>query len=453
MAKTKVQDIVREFLGYQNMGAKLLFCEETKDLWHLEEYLWWKRIEPYYFLRDLNKFLLANYPDNNVDEAYLNNIFTTIKYHIPHTTKTMDSNHICFTDCMLDMTNFTTSKHDEDLLSTHFIPKYYTELSTNTLEHPAWDHFLKTSLVEKEDPLTTDPELINLTQEMMGYFLVPNPKKGQTAFFLVGDGANGKSVLLEILKEIVGREFVSASSIESLTNDKFGLPSLIGKKVNICNEEESKHIRVDKFKALVSGDEVEGQYKFGDHFKYIPRVKFVFATNNTPGFTDLNHATLRRVKILPFNRRFNESDPDTDPDLLEKLIPEIPAILAWVLEGAKRFLDNGYKFSPSRQSKTAHDTFADEVSSGVMFFREAYNISPSLFTSNDDLYASYKSWCEKNGRKPLASHNFGKNLLSSFVNLKSITRTVEGRSLRGRNCALKNPEDDIPGIDIGDIPI
>lgn len=448
--KAKPQDIVFDFLKTDNLGRDLLYCEETKDLWKYSGG-WWQKISEEKLITEIYQFCLLAHPDQRIDDQFSKNIYSSLRHQILTSVPSMDSDWITFRDLSFNPLTQETKEHSRDLYSTHYINCNYIGL---TDECPIWRKFLDTSIVQKSNTKIPDTELQTLVQEMFGYFLIANPEMGQVAFFLVGEGANGKSKLLKVLREIIGSQFISSSSLEMLTSDKFGLPSLIGKKVNICNEEESKHIRVDKFKALISGDPVGGQYKFGAHFEYIPKVKFVFATNNIPTFNDLNYATIRRIKIIPFNRRFKETDADRDPRIFDKIKPEIPGIVKWALDGAKRLIENEFVFSRAKQSVLASEEFTSEISSAVRFFTDNYQIctcETTHFIPNDDLYRSYKAWCEENGKKPLSSFNFHRDIMATTEGIITPTRSFDGMTKRCKNIELKNPEDDDPGVSIDDI--
>jgi len=56
--------------------------------------------------------------------------------------------------------------------------------------------------------------------------------------------------------------------------------------------------------------------------------KFTIALMMTP---DDDDGIWRRLQMIPFNRRFSESE--RDPDLYEKLLLELPGILNWALDG------------------------------------------------------------------------------------------------------------------------
>jgi putative DNA primase/helicase len=57
--------------------------------------------------------------------------------------------------------------------------------------------------------------------------------KYQKAFFFVGRGNNGKSVLIDLIQAFVGKENCSAVKLHDLRNDRFIAAQLYGKTVNL----------------------------------------------------------------------------------------------------------------------------------------------------------------------------------------------------------------------------
>jgi putative DNA primase/helicase len=294
----------------------------------------------------------------------------------------------------------------------------------------------------------TDEQLIVLVQEMLGYYLLNN-LKAQAVFFLVGRGANGKSVLINVVEKMIGAEYVSAMSIQSLTMNNFATSGLIGKKVNLCNEEESKYLRSDRFKALISGDLIMGERKHENHFYFHPKTKYLFATNAMPTFDGINHGIRRRMQIIQFNRVFEPHEQDRD--LSDKLQTEIGGIVGWALKGAQRLVSNGYRFSQSDNVDEAILSFENQTSSALAYFRENYEVSedPNDFMSADEMYELYRQWCEKYGKKPMSEPVFGRDIGDNiFKGARSIIKWYGGQTRRGRPVRVKSQAMDESATDL-----
>lgn len=263
------------------------------------------------------------------------------------------------------------------------------------------------------DGVTPDEDMILFMQELFGYCLLEGVQAHAT-FFFYGSGRNGKSVLLDVLRSLIGDEYIANMTIQTLTTNRFSTFNLMGKKLNIASEEESKYIKSDMFKSLVAGDPITMERKYQDPISYRPQVKFLFATNVIPGFDSTDPAIRDRVHIIPFYRYF--APEDRDPSLLNKLKSELGPILAWAIEGAKRLIDNGYKFTVPNAVKEMSSTFQSEQSSALTFFEENYAVTSNMddYVKKSDVYSLYQSWCRANGRQAMGSSRFFKDLCNVY---------------------------------------
>ena len=331
---------------------------------------------------------------------------------------------------IVNQVRWLISKRIFDITSTDYIALQDKLLNLNTFEYEPFDvskpvfyragcattdiqlniesrfyQFLNEVLTD--DTGNPDEQLINITQEMFGYCLL-NTLEGHASFFLVGDGANGKSVLLALLRSMVGREYSVSESIGSMTTSKWALSSFVGKKINICVEEESDYIKSDKFKALVSGDPVMVEFKYGKRIQWTPTVKQIFATNEMPTFKGFNGGLLRRMKIIPFKKVIPEHL--RNPKLVDELTSEMGVIVAWAIQGAKRLIKNNFKFSESTASDESTKELTGNLSSAVLFLWEQYQEDEFSNMLVDDLYDSYVLWTEKRGKKRQSYYSFLKDI-------------------------------------------
>jgi putative DNA primase/helicase len=301
-------------------------------------------------------------------------------------------------------------------------------------ETPRWNQFLDEVIVGVD--LSADKSLQNLVQEMFGYYLL-NTLEAHKTFFLIGEeGANGKSVMLDVLREMIGKEFVTAMTIETLTANRFSSSNLIGKKLNISSEEESKFVKSDKFKAMVSGDDLTIEWKYGGSITWTPTVKYIFSTNRMPTFADYDNAIVRRLSFIPFRRHFKQEERDTK--LISKLLEELPGIIRWALEGTKRLVENRFVFSDSTfSSETLHE-FQVKLSAPVSFATENYEEGEG-FVGIENMYEEYKEWCSKRGKKQMNFYSFSEDL-ERFYRQKLFIGLAGGESTKGLKLCLKNKQ-------------
>jgi len=348
-----------------------------------------------------------------------------------------DSSRLAFNDGWLNLKTMELAPIDKTRLVTWHLPFPLTEIMSladlpSSQAIPTWLNYLNTTLV-KEDTTEPDEELIELIHEMFGFFLLDELKEAK-AFFLVGTGENGKSVMLSVIRAIVGDEFCSSMNLQTLTMDKFALADLVSKRVNICSEEESKYIHSSKFKELVLGDGiVDAEKKYGSHFSYKPRLKFIFSTNEMPTFESANHGLRRRLMIIPFHRKFDVSDPVRDNNLTQKLIAELPGIIAWAIVGARKLIKKNYLFSMPTVCADMLGELDEDSSSAIEFFRRNYELSEdeNQFVNNDVVYNEYVFSLRETKRHPKKRNIFFRDLCHNIPKFKKSSRSKNDGKIRG----------------------
>ncbi|MCP5375224.1 MAG: hypothetical protein H6743_03920 [Rickettsiaceae bacterium] len=440
--KLKPQDFVLAFLKEGTNAKDFLFVRETKNFYRYTNG-YYQSLTPTEMSEDFYLFMLAQFSEYRITMSFIKDLVAQLAIQIPRKIDHIEDNYIAFSDTLLDLETFETKDFDRKLLTSFHLPFRYADIATFPTPH--WTQYLNSTFVIP-DTVQTDQTLIDFVQEMLGNLLMPSLESA-SAYFLVGSGANGKSKLLNVIIKLFGRDYLTTSSIETLTTDKFAMASLVGKKINVCNEDESKFVKADKFKALVTGDPVDAQYKFGDFFHFIPRVKFLFSSNDTPTFNAINEGLLRRLKIIPFNAYFGPHDKKTIHDLDKKLADELPGIVAWAIEGAKKIKARNYQHTIPPQMETALEEFKDEASSAVAFFREKYIVTENGFTAKDTMYDDYKAWCVDNGKKQMSKAKFGRDLQLAFKNLREKNGRVDGAMAHGRNCEPRDLSAELEGIE------
>lgn len=185
--------------------------------------------------------------------------------------------------------------------------------------------------------------LKNLLIEMLGYILIQDCRF-QKAFILLGQGANGKSVFLEMIMNWAGHKNCSSLALEDLSKE-FVVAELVNKVVNIGDDSGGDLLKNTAiFKKIVTGDSITVQRKFGQPFPFSNKAKMIFSANNLPPSTDKSDGFFRRIVVVPFNAVFNEKTPGYDPNIIDKLTtPNASSyLLNLAIAGAKSLLKNNH---------------------------------------------------------------------------------------------------------------
>lgn len=416
---------------------------EDYDIFYIWEENHWKMLKPSQADKVMHRYIKSHYPSNKITKSLVQDVVAQVKWTVLRTKEEPDTDYIAFKDCYYNLTEGITLPTNKDIMTTHYIPINYSDIEGCNMD--SFFRFLNTSLVQEEQKTRPDADLINYVQEVFGYLLLDsNPV--DPAFFLVGEGSNGKSVMTKILQVMIGKEYCSNMSIQELTTDKFATEYLINKKLNVSSEEESRYIAPDKFKSLTGHDMVQGERKFGNKFSFVPRTKYVFASNDLPTFKGMNYGLERRIHLIPFYRKFKDADQDIE--LIKKIITELPAVIGWALDGLKRLQKNRFLFSVPECSKKELSHFKEEISAPIQFISDCYDIDDDAFISNKDLYVQFRGWCDENGKKGVAnSLKFGKEINN---NIKGVFRKQHG-GVNGKNLRLKNAPNSTEPFEFEDV--
>src|SRR5262245_60211733 len=123
-----------------------------------------------------------------------------------------------------------------------------------------------------------------------------NSTDAQRMLCLVGEGANGKSVVLAGLHAMLGQDNVSTVPLEDFGR-RFSMAQTLGKLANVCPEVgELDKTAEGTLKAFVSGDRMTFERKCKDGFSARPTARLVLSTNNLPRFVDRSEGVWRRLR-------------------------------------------------------------------------------------------------------------------------------------------------------------
>ena len=186
---------------------------------------------------------------------------------------------------------------------------------------PLWQEFL--------DRVLPDEGCQRVLREYVANALVGGAVRLDVLLLLKGGGSNGKSVLLDVLGALAGRENVSNISLSDLTNDMQVRHGFEHKLLNTSSESESRW-NAAVLKQLTSHEPVTVKWLYRNTYEMEDYGYLIAAVNEMPR-AEATNAFFRRMKILPFDVTI--SHEEADPDLAEKLKGQLAGILNWFLRG------------------------------------------------------------------------------------------------------------------------
>jgi putative DNA primase/helicase len=299
-----------------------------------------------------------------------------------------------------------------------FSPTQFPYAFDQAAECPRWEAFLG-------EVLEGDQERIALLQEFFGYCLVFDTSQHK---FLVleGEGANGKSVALEVLTHLVGPENVSNVPLEAF-GVRFQLASTLGKLVNIATEVgDTDRPSEAVLKQFTSGDRMHFDRKHISPVEDYPSARLVMAANNRPRFSDGSGGLWRRMAIVPF--RVVIPPDKQDKQLVQKLVAELPGVFNWAIDGLRRLNTQGGFTEPALCQEALED-YRLEANPARTFLTDHCQADPSSVVRVDNLYGSYRHWCQIHGYQPLNSSQFGKEVRRVFQGVRRVRLTLPGGRL------------------------
>ena len=302
-------------------------------------------------------------------------------------------------------TGMIRSGHPDDRLTMQVPVQYHVKA-----ECPRWQQFL-------HQVFQRDGELIGFVQRALGYSLTGSVRE-QVLFLCYGTGSNGKSVFLDMLRNVLGDyamnipfTVLELQQRPSLTND---LASMAGRRLVTSSEtNESTRLNEARIKALTGGDPITARFLYSESFTYEPVAKFWLAVNHLPRVRDDSYGFWRRVRVLPFNEQF--TGDDADKGLPFKLLEELPGILNWGVQGALNWRLVG--LAPPSAVMTATQAYRKDNDELDGFVADCCVVADGVRAEPGHLFSEYQRWSKEQGileRHRLGSRSFGTRIRERF---------------------------------------
>jgi putative DNA primase/helicase len=230
---------------------------------------------------------------------------------------------------------------------------------------------------------------------LLGYCLTAHAFEHVLAF-LYGSGGNGKGVFVNTVAKILGDYHVVAPMQMFLASKNDRHPTEVAKLQGarlVTAQETEKGRRWDesKLKNLTSDDKLTGRFMRQDFFDFTPTHKLIITGNHKPSLSSVDEAISRRFLLVPFTVKIPASE--RDPKFPDKLVPEWPAILRWMLDGCIAWKRDGLNV-PDVVRKATGD-YLDDQDAIQRWIDECVKREPLAFTTTAKLFKSWKAWCER----------------------------------------------------------
>lgn len=273
------------------------------------------------------------------------------------------------------------------------------------LKTPRWDAFL-------DDTFGGNAEMIGFLQRLAGY-----SASADTGIhvlpFLHGGGQNGKSVLMDVLRQLLGDYAAPAPAgflMVGKQEHSEEMARLQGLRLVVASE-VNQDARFDeaKMKELTGGDTITARYMRQSFFTFEPTHHLWLMGNHQPQVKAGGDSFWRRLRLIPF---LNKVAEERKIENLAKILvaEEGPGILAWIVRGAVDVFTNGLGEPDAVMAATR--TYADEEDQMGRFLEECCHLGGGdhVRLETKKLRSAYESWCHSEGETPLSSSPFGREL-------------------------------------------
>lgn len=244
-----------------------------------------------------------------------------------------------------------------------------------------------------------DEKKYNHIIEIIGWCLRVNEYKPQKCVVFIGDGSNGKSVLLSLIKKLLGIRNVCSISIHQMQDDRFARFGLFGMMANIYADLEHKAIEdTGLFNMLTGDDTVDAERKFKEEVvKFHNRAKMLFSCNIFPRLlnkTTDTVATYRRLDRTDFLHKFLPETGNCNPNLLDEISTpdQLSGLLNLAIKGAQQLILKG-SFRDEltiEENRRAILSISDVVQ---LFAEEAIIEKTGETLTRKEMYLLFRAYC------------------------------------------------------------
>ncbi|MFD3775147.1 phage/plasmid primase, P4 family [Streptomyces sp. NPDC058612] len=292
-----------------------------------------------------------------------------------------------------------------------------TSVAPEAMPTPRWHRFLQDTFGED----AKGKETIHFLHLLLGYSITGDVG-AQVLPFLYGTGANGKSVLLDVMTQILGDYAQAAPPGFLMEKGKFSehsteLTELHGRRIVVCSElKPNDKFDESRVKLLTGGDRIMARRMRQDFFSFNPTHKLWLLGNHRPEVGTGGHAFWRRIRLIPFERVVPAARK-IDNLAKELVQSEGPGILHWLIGGAQDYLATRDPLTGPASVRTATEAYATTEDHIGRFLAECCGTDTTVSRANDRnadlkveqglLYSAYSSWCSTGeGIRPATARAF-----------------------------------------------
>lgn len=316
---------------------------------------------------------------------------------------------------VIDLKTGELLKGRPDLHITRKAPVSYTP----GLKNIRWEQYL--------DFITGgDKEFQDWLQRAVGYSYTG--LNSQDALFLVyGPPGSGKTTFVETIVNALGTQqyswtldssVLAAGDGQANRTDEYHMAELRGRRFIWVDElPESERLKENQVKKMTGSGTLQGRSPGERPFQFTSQGKLWITTNHRPIIND--DAMWRRLRPIPLINIPEKPDVDLRPYLSD---PDggLPAVLAWAVEGAIKYLNSSEKdpLGWCKVVKDAAEIYRKNEDRIGIFLEEELNSVPGASISMSDIYGIYRKWSDLRGERAMTQIAFQRKLSDRGLPIK-----------------------------------
>jgi P4 family phage/plasmid primase-like protien len=379
--------------------------------------------------------IIMKFVEDVLGEEATNNSYNEIVGHIKRSTlmdrkrfDDLDKKYLCLNNGVFNIETKELKEYNPDFYFLNKIPVDYDK----NKEINKIKQFLN-QIIPEED--------LKITQEYVGYLLYREIFLHKS-LMLVGEGRNGKSTFINLIKRFLGTDNCTSIPLQTLEAQRFAVAELFGKMANLFADLPDKALKqTSMFKLLTGGDLVPAERKFKEPFKFVNYSKFIFSANRLPETPDETDAFFRRWLIITFPNQFEGIT--ANKRILDEITTkeELSGLFNWALEGLNRLLKN-QDFTDEQNIEQIREKYLRMSNSTAAFVMDKINISPEGYIPKKELYSTYTEYCRAM-KYPVVSENVFHKKLQAEIRVEDYRPRIDGirvQTWRGISWSCDNPD-------------
>ena len=360
-----------------------------------------------------------------------------------------DLSVMCFENCVVDMNTLKVYPHSPKFDCVKVYPFKYDRKEIYNC--PTWKSFLGEAWLPQQeiDGILPEKQKRRILQMFLGACLV-NRKNISFEYFLIlqGTGANGKSVIYRVLKDMFGDDEIlnikMSQFARSGDEQLRAAYSMTGKRLMYCSESNRGDFKdMSIIKAISSGEPVACR-GIGGNITMMQRPPVMICNSNYRWKPEdfLNRedpedeSIQRRAIVVNFEKTIPVDRRDTR--LAERMRPEHAGIFAWIVKGLCELKKNGWRMPETLGGKIdaklnrirstvrgANGKPVDGSVSEYLNYKHCHAEDTGgcflLEFSATEIKKNYDRFCKKNGVVGVGLRKLGIDLISLGYGRKKLS--------------------------------